>query len=389
MKKKIFITNQYMELGGVERSLIGLLDAIDYNKYEVDVFLHRHTGDLMPFINPKANLLPEIKAYTTLTRPIKDIIKEGYWSIAFGRLKAKWRAKKYQGNKTNAAIFQYVADETTHLLPQITSKSYDLAISFQQPHNLVCEKINAKKKIAWIHTDYSTVKIDVKAELPIWDRFDAIASISDSSSEAFLSTFPKLADKIVVIENMLSPEFVRQQANLEVVNIEGEVKILTVGRFCYPKNIEGAVHICKALVKRGVPVKWYAIGYGDENPINKAIEACDMHNHFFILGKKANPYPYMKACDLYVQPSRYEGKAVTVREAQMLCKPVVITKFPTSSSQLKDGIDGIIVPMDIEQAADAIKDLLENQLKLESLIKNCQATNYGNLEDIEKLYNLI
>ncbi|MGL5937579.1 MAG: glycosyltransferase [Phocaeicola sp.] len=389
MKKKIFITNQYMELGGVERSLIGLLDAIDYSQYEVDVFIHRHIGDLMPFINPKANLLPEIKEYTTLTRPIKEIVKEGYWRIAVGRLKAKWRAKKYKGEKTNAAIFQYVADETTHLLPQITTKEYDLAISFQQPHNIVNDKIKAKKKIAWIHTDYSTVEVDVKAELPVWNHFDAIASISESSTDAFLTTFPTLKNKVVVIENMLSPDFVKRQAELEDIELKGEIKLLTVGRFCYPKAFDRAVQICAELVNMGLPIKWYAIGYGDEITIQNAIKESSMENHFIIIGKKSNPYPYMKACNLYVQPSRYEGKAVTVREAQMLCKPVVITKFPTSSSQLTDGFDGVIIPMEIKEAAVAIKNLLEDKNRLQELSDNCRVTDYGNLSNIEKLYNLL
>ena len=79
-----------------------------------------------------------------------------------------------------------------------------------------------------------------------------------------------------------------------------------------------------------------------------------MENHVIILGKRSNPYPYIKACDIYVQPSRYEGKSVTVREAQMLCKPIVVTNYPTASSQIRDGVDGVIVPMDNEGCAQGI-----------------------------------
>lgn len=387
--KKIFITTQYMELGGVERSLVGLLDAIDYSQYEVDVFIHRHSGELMQFINPHANLLPEIPAYTTLTTPIVHVVKRGYFRIALGRLIAKQRAKKYRGEKTNAAIFQYVADETTRFLPPITDKEYDLAISFMQPHNIVREKIKAKKKIAWIHTDYSTVEVDVKSELPVWDSFNYIASISESSTNAFLKSFPTLGSKIVVIENMLSPDFVREQAELETPLLAGDIKILTVGRFCYPKAFDNAVRICAALVNMGLPVKWYAIGYGDEQTIKNTIEECGMEENFVILGKLSNPYPYMKACDIYVQPSRYEGKAVTVREAQMLCKPVVITNFPTSASQLSDGFDGIIVPTDIAESAKGIRDLIENTDLKAKLTTNCSQTDYGNFADIKKIYDLI
>ena len=77
MKKRLFIAIQYLEIGGAERSLIGLLNAIDYTRYEVDLFVYRHTGEFMSLIPKEVNLLPEIKKYTTISRPIKDIIKEG------------------------------------------------------------------------------------------------------------------------------------------------------------------------------------------------------------------------------------------------------------------------------------------------------------------------
>lgn len=67
------------------------------------------------------------------------------------------------------------------------------------------------------------------------------------------------------------------------------------------------------------------------------------------LGKNLNPYPYICRCDLYVQPSRYEGKCVSVKEAQMLRKPVVITNYATANSQVENGVDGIIVTMDNEK----------------------------------------
>lgn len=388
-KRKIFITNQYMEIGGVERSLVGLLDAIDYSGYDVDVFIHRHSGELMKFINPNANLLPELPIYTTLTRPIWQITKEGYWKIAWGRLKAKKKAWKLKGKKTNAAIFQYVADETTRFFPLVNDKEYDLAISFQQPHNIILEKVKAKKKIGWIHTDYSVVEVDVRAELPVWNSLDHIISISEDTTTTFCKSFPSLEDKILIIENMLSSQFVREQANQKSIQLDGKIKLLTVGRFCYQKAFENAVRICAHLVNAGLPVKWYAIGYGDKQTIVKAINKYSMQKHFIIIGKTSNPYPYMKACDIYVQPSRYEGKAVTVREAQMLCKPVVITEFPTSKSQLTDGFDGIIVPMDIEGAAYGIQALISNKTLQEELSRNCAQKDYGNFSEINKLYNLI
>ena len=85
---RIFIAIQYLEIGGAERSLIGLLNALDYSRCQVDLFVYRHSGEFMSLIPKEVNLLPEVKKYTTLTRPIREIICEGYWDFAAGRITA-------------------------------------------------------------------------------------------------------------------------------------------------------------------------------------------------------------------------------------------------------------------------------------------------------------
>ena len=148
--------------------------------------------------------------------------------------------------------------------------------------------------------------------------------------------------------------------------------------------------ICSRLIQSGLDVYWYIIGFGpDEQLIRKKIAEAGMEDRVILLGKKENPYPYIKACDLYVQPSRYEGKAVTVREAQMLGKPVVITRYATSASQLEEGADGVVVPMDNEGCAAGIADLLRDPEKMARLSACCRQRDYTNAEEIEKLYALM
>lgn len=395
MKKRLFIAIQYLEIGGAERSLIGLLNAIDYTRYEVDLFVYRHTGEFMSLIPKEVNLLPEIKKYTTISRPIKDIIKEGYFDIALGRMWAHYQAKRFQ-KRTKAeesiAIFQYVASYTTPFLPSLEHLGeYDLAISFLIPHNIVRDKVKAKQKWAWIHTDYSFVSMDTMHELPVWDAYDQIISISESVTKGFLSKFPSLKDKIRLMENILSEKFVREQAEEKISLPKTDaVRLCTVARFSYPKAIDRAVHICKALIDKGMKIVWYIVGYGgDEAIIREQILATGMEEHFILLGKQMNPYPYIQACDIYVQPSRYEGKAVTVREAQILGKPVVITNFPTAPSQLTDGVDGIIVPNEVEGAANGIADFIRNKQKQQAIIAYLQTHHYGNEEEVNQIYQAL
>jgi glycosyltransferase involved in cell wall biosynthesis len=138
-----------------------------------------------------------------------------------------------------------------------------------------------------------------------------------------------------------------------------------------------------------VDLRWYIIGFGDEAPIRKAIAESGMEEHVILLGKKENPYPYIKACDIYVQPSRYEGKSVTVREAQMLCKPIIVTNYPTASSQIQNGVDGVIVPMDNEGCARGIANVITDTALQQRLIDYLSTHDYGNESEVEKIYKLL
>lgn len=396
-KPRILILIHYLEIGGAEISLIGLLNAIDKTKYDVDLFVYSHQGELMQLIPDGVNLLPEIPKYSTIERPMKDVLREGHIDIVAARLLAKIRHRIYRRTHAisgeDASIFQYVAKCTTPLLPMVSDKEYGLAISFLAPHNICLDKVRAKKKVAWIHTDYTRIHINKRLELPYWQPFDHIASISEAATEAFVKIFPEMESKVIEIENILSPSFVQQRANEEVEEItpqNGVINLLSVGRFCTAKNYDNLPFICKHLVEMGVNVRWHIIGFGGDEPLIRAkIAEAGMEKHVIILGKKSNPYPYIKACDIYVQPSRYEGKSVTVREAQMLCKPVVVTNYPTASSQIENGVDGVIVPMDNRACAEGIKALIDDKELQSRIVEHLRTHDYGNEQEVEKIYKLI
>ena len=400
MKPRIFIAMHYMEIGGAETALVGLLNALDPARVDVDLFLYDHRGEMMQFIPEWVNLLPQIPKYSVLERPIVELVKRGFWGIAAARLWAKWlsqKAYKRSGSTLeNNGGLDKMSKCTTPLLPKINqSVTYDLAISFLTPHRIVAEKVKAKKKIAWIHTDYTRVWVDAEDELKVWQKYDYVASISSDVTNTFLQVFPSLAPKIVEIENTLSPTFVRKRAELQNVDKEirheGTITLLSVGRFSDAKNYDNVPDICKRLINETkLNIKWYIIGYGgDEALIRQKIKEAGMEEHVILLGKRSNPYPYIKACDIYVQPSRYEGKSVTVREAQMLCKPVVVTNYPTAPSQIRSGIDGVIVPMDNEGCANGLAEVICDKPLQERIIAHLKTHDYGNESEVEKIYTLI
>lgn len=396
MKKKILILMPAMFIGGAERSLLGLLDSFDYNRYDVDLFLFRHEGEFLKYIPESVNILPEMWQYSTFDVPIKDLLLSKRIVFGIARLLSKIAMKLHCIiTKEPAGVWmamQYISMYLKPLLPPIQG-SYDAAISFLGVPDTLVSKVNAAVKFAWNHTDYTILNPNKKRDLKVYAHVDYIVSVSEPCRECFLKVYPDLAYKAITIENTLSETLLRKQAAESIADmdrVENEILLLSVGRFSDAKNFDNVPQICKLLRQQGLNVRWYIIGYGgDESLIHQKIKETGMQDHVVILGKKENPYPYIKKCDLYVQPSRYEGKAVTVIEAQVLHKPVVITKFTTSSSQLIDGVDGVIVPLDNERCAAGIAAVLNNTELLEQLSANTYKKDYTNVKALQSLYDLI
>lgn len=394
--KRILITSFDMGIGGVERSLLNMLDNFDYENYRVDLMLYRHQGEFLDMISDKVNLLDEKEGYNSFGDPLDKVIKDGKYALASARIKAKLIATSTQIRKKVDEIGYYqdqLANKYSNKYLHNIEEEYDTAISYVWPHDMVAYKVKANKKIAWIHTDYSTIYVDRKIDLELWNQFDYIVSISQDCTDAFVKVYPSLKEKIILLENIRSPKIINKMANEECEDMvdSEDIKLLTVGRLCYPKAIDNAIKAMKILRDKGINnVKWYVVGYGPDEPMLKElIKENKLEDRFFILGKKTNPYPYMKKCDIYVQPSRYEGKAVTVLEAQILGKPVLITNYPTAKSQLRHDVDGYITDLSVNGIAKGIEKLINDVNLRRKLEKNTKEFDYSNVEELEKLYEII
>ena len=393
-KPRIFIHLHYMELGGAERALLGLLNAIDTNRVDVDLFLNQHTGAFMPLIPSKIHLLPEESEYSVIEKPLITCLKQRQWKIAGARLIAKYKYHQYlrkNNLQSDGSATHYVFNEVISYLPSLKKHGhYDLAISFLDPPHVVQEKVDADIKMEWIHTDFSYVKVDIPTTLFWWQKNDYIGSISSTVTEQFLLLYPQLRSKIIEIHNILSPAFVRNQAKLfRVDKKQGVVTLCSVGRISYQKNFEAIPFVTRMLIDKGLKVHWLLVGPGDGSEIKVSAQQLDVEQHIELVGAVDNPYPYINGCDIYVQPSRYEGNSVTVREAQMLYKPVVITNYNTASNQVQSGEDGIICEMSNEAIADAIYDLANNRTLQQSIIQYLLHHDYGNEQEVTKIYQLL
>lgn len=381
-----------MYVGGAETSLLGLMDSIDYAEYDVDLMLFRHDGEFMPLINNKVNLLAPVWQYENFDVPIKSL-KGKRLPFAAARLLSKLAVKRCCRRQKNYNTMwksvQYIYKFCNPLLPKIKGE-YDIAISFMAVP-FYFSKINAKKKLAWIHTDYRRLDADRKLDAEWFKLTDKVVTVSEECEKAFLEVYPDMKEKSLVVENCLSERIVSMRSkefNAEAeMPSDGCVKILSVGRFSYAKNFDNVPKICKLLLADGFNIKWYLIGDGsDYIKVKKIISEENIAENVILLGKKSNTYPYILACDIYAQPSRFEGKCVSVREAQMLSKPVIIAEYKTAPSQLESGVDGIIAPQTNEGFAEALENLISDKALREKIIVAESKRDYTNSSETEKIY---
>ena len=186
--RKVLIASFDMEVGGVERSLISMLNNFDYVNNEVDLMLYSHTGDFMPMLNDKVNLLDEINQYSTFRKSIGETIKQGNLILGLTRVLSKFLAK-VNGKSKNLSEYgiyqmQLMWKYALPFLPKL-DKEYDVAISYLWPHYFVAKKVKAKRKIAWIHTDYSTIETDIDMDLKMWNKFDYTIAVSEDMQKCF------------------------------------------------------------------------------------------------------------------------------------------------------------------------------------------------------------
>ncbi|MEI6578077.1 MAG: glycosyltransferase, partial [Eubacteriales bacterium] len=347
MKKRLLFVIPSLCEGGAEKSLLTLLSLMDYEKYEVDLFAFNPTGMLAEMLPENVNVLNLPKDYITSRLPlIKSFFTfalRGKFKLAFYRFRYSQILRKY--SYTNKAE-QYAWKYLTKFLPVFDNK-YSVAIGYLEktPNYFIVDNVRAKSKIAYIHSDYEKLEVDADFDNRYFAKINWVVTVSKVCAESLIKIIPAIKSKTTVIENIILKEEI-ERLSMSSPLFEGEFAgkiLLTVGRISREKGIDLAVEACKTLLVDGWQVRWYHIGTGDlQEEIQSMIDANGLKNSFILLGKKKNPYKYMAQCDIYVQPSRFEGKSIAIEETKALAKPIVATRFSTVVNQIEDGITGFI-----------------------------------------------
>ncbi|PEA20195.1 glycosyl transferase [Bacillus cereus] len=396
MKKHLLFVMPSLAAGGGEKSLVNLLSQIDYTLYNVDLYLFNKTGSFFSALPKEVNIVCFSKTYSLFTENLFfsmfGFLKYGQVKLAFNRFMFFFKNRTIKDTSlAEQYTWKYLSESFG-----VLDKEYDVAIGYleKSPIYFVVDKVKAKKKIGWIHTNYSNSGMDCAFDNVYFEQLDNIITVSEECAKSLEENFKHLKYKIKSIYNIVSPKLISDLSNVNSIgncmSDKSYVNILTVARLSYEKGIDMAIESCKQLVNKGYKIRWYVLGEGREREaLETLIESEKLEGNFKLLGIRENPYPYIKQTDLYVQPSRYEGKSIAIDEVKILNRPIIVTNFSTAKDQIEHGVNGLIVSMNAKSISSGIETMLKDVQLREGLRSNLSKENLGTEGEIYKLYDIL
>ena len=374
-----------LQSGGVSKSIVNLLNVMDRTTYDVHLLLLDRAGDILSPYLPSditVHVNREIENLHRGLRGVRALLFTGHLLLAFGSL-----LRMLMSKISRAWAGRWLA----YLMPRFTDLTFDLIIDYggQQQLYYMVDKLDGKKKITFFHNDYSKWPYYYAADRLYYPKVDQILSISQTCVDVLKAYFPDCKDKISVMQNISSPVLITKQANETVDLPIAPLLLVSLGHIMRRKGTDFSIDAAKILQKKGVEFKWMLVGKVVEKDLIRRIEQEGLADRFVVLGIRSNPYPYIKAADIYVHPARFEGKSIALDEAKILCKPIVVTNFSTVNDQFEDRVNASICEMNGGALADAIIELAANKELRQSYVAYLNAHIVDNSSEVEKLYTFI
>ena len=374
-----------MNVGGVEKALLSLLNDMDRQEYKITVLLLKNSGGFLKDIptDVEVKILDQYEEIETVVNnppllEIKRLCRERKVATALKLFIG------YVWYKVGGSMLFYYRMAFSKV-PQLTEE-YDVAISFTSIISyltyFVKYKVKSPIKVGWIHFDVKKLNMDKKTVFNLHKDMQKIYIVSKESYENFITVFPELKDKCEVKYNIVSKKYISQMAKEEITDASFDckyngVKIITLGRLSKEKGQDIIPKVALRLKQAGIDFKWYLIGEGNlRNELEKDINEKNLVENVILLGMKTNPYPYLAKSDIYVQTSIHEGFCISLAEAKVMDLPILTTEFAGAKEQICDQKTGSIVKRNVEELYNELLKFILNETK-----KKYYAY-YMNLEEI-------
>lgn len=328
MKKLIFFT-KHMEIGGLEKSLLNLLNRLNFSECEVELVLEERHGPLLEQLDPRIKI-SEYRLSTCKFVPLRKLInftKRQLWALK-NRNKYDFSCSYCTYSIIGSRLAQYASQNSC----------------------------------LYVHNDYTTIYPDPKefkqffAELRT-DRFRKVLFVSNESKNSFVTLLPELEHNCDVINNIVEWEQINALANepCTVKKENGEILFVFIGRLAEPhKRLSRLLDAFKIARETRKDIRLLIVGDGpDRSLCEDLITQYDIGDYVEMVGSQTNPYQYLNKADCLVLSSDYEGFPVVYFEAMILGKDI-ITTIPVSDERVDVGAYATVSEKNADSFADAL-----------------------------------
>lgn len=374
-KRKVLFVVHHLTIGGVQKSLISALNALDYDSNDVTLYVRRNRLVLLPYINKRVNVIVNDDKHHYYRSP------KALWFQFLLKLNEiiKIDNSKIKNNLNEYIHIKQMKYERKRFF---SIQEYEVAIAYNEGHTaeFVMENISSKKKCMFFQSSVDSLHNVHKKIMPV---YDSIIVEHQDIKELLLEWYPEIyAKRIIVHGNYTDPKLLRKMSK-EMANPfpEKDIKICTCSRFSYEKGIDLAIEVANVLKQKGCSFHWYIVGDGPEmESVNNLISKYSLQSFISLPGMQRNPYPYMASCDIYVQPSREEALSISMLESQMLSAPMVSTKTAGGLAMIQEGVNGLLADINAESLANSIETLIENEELRLNIKKYLDSIDYSKEE---------
>lgn len=387
MTKILVLTNSFT-IGGTEAALNSLLKMLDSEQYQVTVLAITKEGVMLEEIPKRIEVkqLPFTKSkYRIFVSGRKE--KTDSLKTLAAKIEKRYYYFRYKQNEEANRFYEKMLEYTFPL-----EEEYDLMLDFHGYGYFLtafgAKNVKAKKKAMWIHDENIWWLYKIVSYL---QNYDKIFCVSQAVKTSLLEKYPEYREKTEVFYNVTDVERIKKMSDstIDDERYRGSQKILTIGRMEQQKGYDIAIEAAEILKNRGVTFQWFFMGDGNlRGDLEKAVKRKGLENHIVFLGRKTNPYPFIRECDIYVQPSRHEGYATTILEAKVLKKIIVASDIPSNREQIKTENNGYLEVLKGNAFADRIESILQGKVQTEYIMDNLKKENLDFAGEIKKLENL-
>ncbi|MDE6287889.1 MAG: glycosyltransferase [Muribaculaceae bacterium] len=368
--KKILFTLHRMDVGGVEKAFLGMLESLPHDDLEVHAAFIAPEGGFMKYLPSWVHVHPITPYYDNvpfMNRPLGTTFRRIMRGDLSGlRMFAEFVKSKFTGSKDSLCRFMLRNDDALGM-------EFDLAVNYSAPHEYldyyVGHHVKARRRATWIHFDVSKAYVNKKSVLSNISRSDCIFIVSDLGRQIFNKRFPSLASKTVTFTNLISPESIKRDSLKPsgFKRIEGALNIVTVGRINPEKGQDLAIAAVALLNEMGIKAVLHLVGAGrNESACLRLAYEMGIKDFVRFYGSQTNPYPYMANADIYLQPSIHEGYCITLAEAKMFGAPIVATDFTGAREQLSSRPNAVI-------ASDFTPEAIAGAIAKASKLPRCES----------------